>query len=146
MKRTLGKCIKGVTLVSGAVFLTNMGAMALLSNRDRKKMEKHENENNLQYAYSLRKEDIQVKPEVQNAYFTAINSSLTIRLPRPEKEQMNVEITSYLSKVNIILPADVNVKCDGSDHLNYSCEEKEGLPVIHLIVHDHLSMLTVEDA
>ncbi|MCR4791707.1 MAG: hypothetical protein K5871_03080 [Lachnospiraceae bacterium] len=159
------KTFAGITLgLIGGFFAANMAAIAASAARNVKKAEKNESENNQIYAFFLQNEEFDVKPETQNAYLTFLSSKSTVNIPRPEKGVMNVEIFSFIGKLNISLPGGVKVNCEGSNHLRfsegdiykvtdeYNAEtillegEQDDTPVINLIVNDHLTALTIESA
>lgn len=134
-----------VTLLAlgGGFFLANVGALAAVCSKNVKRMNDHKDGNNLMYAYLFQKAEKVIKPDTDYAYITNLSGSLNVVVPKPEKDVMNVEITSVIGKVNIDLPAGVRIKCEGSNHLNYTEEGIEGGPVINLKVTDYLTALTI---
>ena len=138
--------LKRFLILTGVYFIVNIGVVVAVLIRNTRKMKQHENANNQMEAFLLQNEDLSIKPDTQNAYITVLSSSVNIRVPKPEKESMNIGITAVLGKLNICLPPDVTVKCEGSGHLRYSQEGLEPRPVINLIIHDQLTLLRINKA
>ena len=139
------KIIKGLLGLAGGVFVTGIGAMAVASFRNNKKMSQHANENNTMFATLFQKEDLEIKPETQNAYITVICSLAKIKVPKPEKECMNIDITSLAGKVDVALPDGVTVKCDNPKYSGLSKEGAESSPVINLVINDRFGFGTKVD-
>ncbi len=159
------KAFAAVTIgVFGGFFAANIAAIAASVKMNSEKAKKHESENNAINAYFLQKDDVDIKPDNQNVYLTFLSSKVTVNVPKPEKPVMNIEIFSFIGKVKISLPAGVKINCEGSNHLKFSdgdiykvvdeynaetigIEGDQGeVPVINLIVNDHLTSLTIESA
>ena len=140
---TLKKCLFAALGIAGGYFLAGIGVVIASCVKNSKKMEKYTDECNSMMAYMFQKDEVSIKPETQNVYLTFFSSFVNVVVPKPEKECMNIEITSILGKVNIDLPSGVKINCEGSDRLKYTEEGAEDGPVINLIVRDHLSSLTL---
>ncbi|MCR5502770.1 MAG: hypothetical protein K6F53_07160 [Lachnospiraceae bacterium] len=133
----------GLLILTGVFFAANMGAVLAFVKRNVGKMKQHENENNLMETFLLQKEEHILKPDIRNAYLAALESSVRIIVPKPEKEQMNIEILSFASIVEIELPTGVEIHCKGLNGLDFEKEGKEPGPVINLDIKDRLTSLTI---
>lgn len=139
----IAKCLLTTLTLAGGFVAANVGAVAATCARNTKKMEQHKDANNMMYAYLFQREVLEVSPEIQNAYVTVLNSYVDISIPKPTNEVMNVEITSFCSRLNIDLPFDVTINCQGSNELDFSKEGEEGSPVINLIIRDFATNLNL---
>ena len=139
----IAKCILTTLTLAGGFLAANIGAVAATCARNSKKMEQHKDENNMMFAYLFQREVLEVGPDTQNAYVTVLNSYVDISIPKPEKEVMNVEITSFCSRLNIDLPFDVKINCQGSNELAFSNEGEAESPVINLIIRDFATNLNL---
>ena len=114
----IAKCLLTTLTLAGGFIAANVGAVAATCARNTKKMEQHREENNMMYAYLFQREVLEVGSE-------------------------NVEITSFCSRLDIDLPFDVTINCQGSNELDFSNEGKEGSPVINLIIRDFATNLNL---
>ena len=137
------KFMVGSLCAAGAVLSAGIGAVGAMAIRNSKKMKQHENENNYMLSCLFQKEEIEIKPDTQNAYITVLCSLAHISVSRPENDHMNLELTSFAGNVTIDLPEDVTVRCDGSKYADLSKDGSEPSPVINLIINDCASSLTL---
>ena len=144
--RNASTAVKAISLIlglTGSYFAANMGIMIAALQKNIKKMEQHKSENNFMESFVMQKEEFVLKPDLQNVYITTLSSNVNIKVPKPEKGTMNVELLSVASCVNIVLPFDVRINCKGSNHLDFTGGEKESDKVINLVINDHLTSLTI---
>ena len=137
------KCLGALFCVAGGAFVAGVGATTAMAVRNTKKMKQHENENNYMMACLFQKEEIGIKPDLQNVYITVLCGKAHITVPRPENDRMNIDITSAAGNITIDLPDDVTVRCDGAKYADFSKEGAEECPVVNLVINDYASSLTL---
>ena len=136
----LAKLIVG----AGAFVLAVFAAGICICKRNMKNANRNENQKNQVYSVSFTKGKVDVNNDSDNAYITCLTGELDITVPKPVKEKMNIEITSFLACVRIHVPADVKVTCDGplpskNDLSVEEVSDMELLPEIHFTVKSKVS-------
>lgn len=98
----LGKALAGL----GGFVLANVAGCVIVGRMNMDKIKNHENANNLMHSTLFGKKEITLNPDTDNAYISIFTSCVDITIPKPEHENMNIELFSVFSKVNITLPED----------------------------------------
>ncbi|MCR4787895.1 MAG: hypothetical protein K5888_04855 [Lachnospiraceae bacterium] len=107
------------------------------------KLRQHKEANNKMDSYFLQNEIVEIHPGINNAYISLLFSKIDVKIPKPDSDQMDVEITSFAGKLNIELPTGVTVICKGRGGLDFSKEVSETGPVINLIINDMATSLNI---
>lgn len=136
----LAKIMVGV----GSFVVAIVGAGIYICKRNMKKANQNENQKSQVYSVFFTKGKVDVNNDSDNAYIACLTGELDIAVPKPVKEKINIEITSFLACVRIHVPADVKVTCDGPlpSKNDLSIEEvpdMELLPEIHFTVKSKVS-------
>ncbi len=137
------KVLVGFLCVAGGILAAGIGAIGVMAARNSKKMKQHENENNYMMSCLFQKEEIELKPDTQNAYITILCSVAHITVPKPDNDHMNLELISFAGNVTIDIPEGVTVRCDGSKYADFSKDGSESSPVIDLVINDCATALTL---
>ena len=137
-----------IMMGAGAFVLANVAAGICICRRNMKKANQNENQNNQVYSVFFTKGKVDVKNDTDNAYITCLTGELDIIVPKPVKEKMNIEVTSFLACVRIHVPADVKVTCDGpipskKDQSVEEAPDMELLPEIHFIIKSKVAKVEV---
>ena len=130
--------------IAGGIFAAGIGAVAALTAHNSKKMKEHEHENNNMEACLFQKEEIELKADTQNAYLVVLFSLAHIIVPRPEKDYMNIDITSFAGKISIDMPNNVTIKCDGERYQGLTKDGSDSAPVINLVINDCASSISID--
>lgn len=128
----------------GTFVLANVAAGICIYKRNMKKANQNENQNNQVYSVFFTKGKVDVNKDANNAYIACLTGELDIIVPKPVQEKMNIEITSFLSRVRIHVPADVKVTFDGplpskNDLSVEEVSDMDLLPEIHFTVKSKVS-------
>lgn len=135
-----GKLLK----LAGSFVLANVAGGMCVNKKNREKVAKHNNENNMLHMNILSKGEVRLKPDTDNAYLTCLSGSLDIHLAKPVDRVTSIEITSVLANVNIYVPNDVKVvtigpescKCNKSDFISF---DDEKISEVHIKFTSYLS-------
>lgn len=112
-KCNVGSVLLKLFVAAGGFVVANFAGCFALARVNTKKMKEHEDANNLMTTSVFGKRNVEVAEDTQNAYISCLTGGLDITIEKPVHESMYVEIFSALGKVNVYLPAGVNVFCDG---------------------------------
>lgn len=134
----------------GIFVSANFIGVLLRGRKNSKDMKKHENQHNLMYSVSLGKDSVEVKKDIQNAYFTCCSGRLDVDfLNAPINKDVYIDLFSVFGSITITLPDDVAVEFEGYGHcekLRNTLPEYEDtdIPVIHIKRKCFFSELTVQ--
>lgn len=129
--------------VAGSFVAAMVGIVAHFGVKTSKKIKNDPEGNNHMQATVFQKGTDEIKADTRNAYLLYFCGFVKIKVPKPEGDHMTIDITSYLSKIEIQLPTGVTVNCQGNDDLSFSKEGDEASPVINLIINDTATALTM---
>ena len=132
-----GLKILGVLVIG--FFASFIAAVASFGVSTSKKIAKNNNKNNNMQAHVCQFGTEVVKPDTDYSYYMMMFSSSKVIVPKPEKDHMHIEITTWFSKLNIELPTDATINCKGSNNLDFTKEGPEGGPVIDHVINDHVT-------
>ncbi|MCR5092652.1 MAG: hypothetical protein K6B72_01560 [Lachnospiraceae bacterium] len=145
-KNPFVKALAGAFCIIGGALAAGIAAIGATAVRNSKKMKQHENENNYMTSCLFQNEEIELKPDTQNVYLTVLFSVAHIMVPRPEKDCLNIEITSFAGNMILDMPDGVTIRCKGSKYADFARNGAEACPVINLVIHDCASSLAVKYA
>lgn len=124
--------------ILGGLVVAAVAGTAVLYRKNMKKMQQHQDENNMMYCVSMSKKNVEIKEDTNNAYFTCLAGKLNLNLSKlPGNKDVFIEVFNLFGSVNINVPYGVLVSYEGED-LGYPAQnvalesENEDAPVIHV--------------
>jgi len=133
------KIIGGVVAFASAALVCGI----CIAKRNMNKVNRAEGQNNLVNTTILKRGEVNINANTDNAYIACFTGALDINVSYPEKQNMNVELTSVLANVKIHIPENVRIICDGPMGANCSSAhddiDMKDLPEIHFKIESKLS-------
>jgi len=133
------KIIGGVIAFASA----NLVCGICIAKRNMNKVNRTKGQNNLVNTTILKRGKVDIADNTDNAYIACFTGALDINVSYPEKQNMNVELTSVLADVKIHIPENVRIICDGPMGVNCSSArddiDMKDLPEIHFKIESKLS-------
>lgn len=139
MNKNNKKLILPGLLGAGALFfISNVVGMILMANKSNKKLQNNGDGNNMMYSVALGKKALIVKPDTDYAYINCINGVVTLTLNSlPQHYDMYIELASVCARINLKLPAEINVLVNGKGHFEsvknrLPVNTEEWMPTVHI--------------
>lgn len=129
--------IKGVVAVAGFLAAVLAGSSAIY-HRNVKKMQEHENQNNMMYHVTLGSREVKIGARTDGAYLSCLLGGIQVVLPeKPESRDMQIEVFNLFGKMIVYVPENVNVSYEGEEQcgkitMTVLPIEGEDIPTVHI--------------